>query len=139
MRYSMDLHLNRTELTALRLLDKNCSKHISIINDIYSFKKEVLAEKTGHPEGAYLCSAVKVVAAETSLGIAAAKRVPWAMIRQWELAHEAMAEALDSDISTAVHDYVCGLRCQMSGNELWSRTTPRYLDPAQQTGAEFDV
>ena len=139
MRYSMDLRPTPAELTALRPLEENCSKHLSVVNDIYSFEKEVLAEKSGHPEGSYLCSAVKVVAAETSLGIAPAKRVLWAMVREWERAHEAMAEALGSPMSAAVQDYVCGLQCQMSGNELWSRMTPRYLDPAQQAGVEFDV
>ncbi len=139
MRYSMDLRPTPAELAALRPLEENCSKHISITNDIYSFEKEVLAERTGHPEGAHLCSAVKVVAAETSLGIAAAKRVLWAMVREWELVHETMAEALGPQISAAVRDYVCGLQCQMSGNELWSRTTPRYLDPVPQTVAEFGV
>ncbi len=139
MRYSMGLRPTQAELAALRPLEENCSKHISIVNDICSFEKEVLAEKTVHPEGAHLCSAVKVIAAETSLSTGAAKRVLWAMVREWERAHEAMTQALGPQTSATVREYVCGLQCQMSGNELWSRTTPRYLDPAQQIVADFLV
>jgi aristolochene synthase len=131
MRFSMDLHPTSADLAALRPLEENCSKHISVVNDIYSFDKELFAAKTGHPEGSYLCSAVKVLATETSLGISATKRVLWTMVREWELVHEAEAAALVGRSSAAVRDYVRGLRCQMSGNELWSKTTPRYLDPMQ--------
>ncbi|KAK3301898.1 Aristolochene synthase [Chaetomium strumarium] len=139
MRYSMDLRPTPDELRLLRPLEGNCSKHLSVVNDIYSFEKEVLAEKTGHAEGAYLCSAVKVVAADTSLSIAATKRVLWSMVREWELVHDAMAEALGLQLSQsqAVRDYVRGLQYQMSGNELWSKTTPRYLEPIQETGGQL--
>ncbi len=129
MRYSMDLRLTPAEFAALRLLEENCSKHISVVNDIYSFDKEVLAAKTGHPEGSCLCSAVKVLAGETLLGIGATKRVLWVMVREWELVHEAMVDALGPRSSAAVQDYVRALQFQMSGNEAWIKTTLRYLEP----------
>jgi aristolochene synthase len=135
MRYSMALRPTDPEMAALRPLEENCSKHLSIVNDIYSFEKEVLAAQTGHAEGSFLCSAVKVVATETALGTAATKRVLWSMVREWEIVHEALAEKLVSTgiNSPTVKEYVRGLQYQMSGNELWSRTTPRYLEPIQQT------
>lgn len=136
MRYSMDLRPTASELAALKPLEQNCSKHISVVNDIYSYEKEVLAAQTGHKEGSFLCSAVKVVSSETALGIAATKRVLWSMVREWELIHDAMREGLIAagTSSQSVRDYMRGLQFQMSGNEQWSRTTPRYLVPIEQAG-----
>jgi aristolochene synthase len=131
MRFSMELKPSAAELAAMKPLEENCSKQISLVNDIYSFEKEVLAAQTGHKEGSCLCSAVKVVSEETGLNVGATKRVLWSMVREWELAHDAMCEALISSgvDSQAARDYMLGLQFQMSGNELWSRTTPRYLMP----------
>lgn len=132
MRYTMGLRLSSLELESLRPLEENCSKHISIVNDIYSYEKELIASKTGHKEGACLCTAVKVVADETSLGIQATKRVLWSMVREWEFVHDQMvADLLSAAPASTVANlqrYVDGLRYQMSGNELWSKTTPRYTD-----------
>lgn len=53
------------------------------------------------------------------------------MVREWELVHNAMRESLldaPDGCSQTVRDYLRGLQYQMSGNELWSRTTPRYLE-----------
>lgn len=130
----MDLRPTALELEALKPLEQNCSKHLSIVNDIYSYEKEVLAAQTGHVEGAFLCSAVKVLASETALGCVATKRVLWYMVREWELIHMNMCQDLIEAgyNSQSVKDYMRGLQCQMSGNEHWSRTTPRYLVPMQQ-------
>lgn len=127
----MQLELSEDELAQLRAVEKNCAKHISVVNDIYSFEKEVIAAKEGHMEGAFLCSAVKVVANETSLSFPATKRVLWAMVREWEFVHDAMCDEIYQErCDQRTKDYLRGLQYQMSGNELWSRTTPRYLLPA---------
>ena len=110
-------------------LERNCSKQISVVNDIYSWEKELKASKTGHREGAALCSAVKVVAEQTHLNFDAAKRVLWSMTREWERTHDELAAELlatPADVAQNVRDYIQGLEYQMSGNELWSRTTLRY-------------
>lgn len=134
MRYSMELRPTASELGTLRPLERNCSKHISIVNDIYSYEKEVVAAQTGHKEGSFLCSAVKVVSTETALDVAATKRILWSLVREWELVHDAMCESMivAGSGSQTVRDYMRGLQYQMSGNELWSRTTPRYLEPIEQ-------
>lgn len=75
MRYVMELHLSENEAAALKPPEENCAKHLSIVNDIYSFEKEVQAARTGHKEGSFLCSAVKVLATETGLNVPATKRV----------------------------------------------------------------
>ena len=126
MRFTMAIHLSPAELEGMKPLEQNCSKQISVVNDIYSWEKEVLAAQTGHHEGSALCSAVKVLAEETNLSIPATKRVLWSMVREWELVHDELAEELNQGSSEDARAYVVGLKHQMSGNELWSRTTPRY-------------
>lgn len=123
----MSLHLTPDELVAMKPLEQNCSKQISVVNDIYSWEKELKASQTAHAEGAVLCSAVKVLADETNLSIAASKRVLWAMTREWELVHDEMvAEQLAGGVRLEVKEYMKGLEYQMSGNEEWSNTTLRY-------------
>ena len=125
----MGIHLTPEELRSMTLLERNCSKQISVVNDIYSWEKELRASKTGHHEGAALCSAVKIVAEETHLNADAAKRILWSMTREWERRHDELAaEQLTGSaaMSQTVRDYIQGLEYQMSGNELWSRTTLRY-------------
>lgn len=129
MRFSMGMKLGDDDVARVRAVEENCSKHISVVNDIYSFEKEVISAKRGHKEGAFLCSAVKVVSIETSLSFAATKRVLWVMVREWELVHDALCERIyEQGCSQVVREYLRGLQYQMSGNELWSRTTPRYLN-----------
>lgn len=125
----MDLHLSENQLRAMETLEQNCSRQISVVNDIFSWEKELKASQIGNTEGAVLCSAVKVLSEETSLCIEASKRVLWSMVREWERVHVELYEQLleeDPDLPQEMRDYVKGLEYQMSGNELWSRTTLRY-------------
>jgi aristolochene synthase len=123
----MDLHLSKEELSTMSPAEQNCSKQISVVNDIYSWEKELLASQHGHKEGSALCSAVQVLAGSAGINIEAAKRVLWAMAREWEREHDAMYNtAISEGCSASVRAYIKGLEYQMSGNELWSRTTLRY-------------
>ena len=129
MRFSMGLNLSTAELASTRAIEENCSKHISVVNDVYSWEKELLASQMGHSEGAALCSAVQVLGDETNLNVAATKRVLWNMIREWELVHDELCAARmasEEGCSVATAQYMEGLKYQMSGNERWSQTTPRY-------------
>lgn len=129
MRFSMGIRLTETELASMTALEQNCSKQISVVNDIYSWEKELQASKTGHKEGSALCSAVKVLAYSANLDIGASKRVLWHLVREWEHVHDELCAEMASSpkgYSEAVQAYAKGLEYQMSGNELWSRTTKRY-------------
>lgn len=127
MRFVMGLNLLPSESIAMESLEQNCAKHISIVNDIYSWEKELKASKTGHVEGSSLCSGVLVLAECSGLNIAAAKRVLWAMTREWEVIHDQLvAHQMANGCSEAVALYMKGIEYQMSGNELWSKTTLRY-------------
>ncbi|KAJ5201119.1 hypothetical protein N7449_005922 [Penicillium cf. viridicatum] len=129
MRFSMGLRFSADELQDMKALEANCAKQLSVVNDIYIYDKEEEASRTGHKEGAFLCSAVKVLAEESKLGIPATKRVLWSMTREWETVHdEIVAEKIASPdgCSEAAKAYMKGLEYQMSGNEQWSKTTRRY-------------
>ncbi|KAH7141619.1 aristolochene synthase [Dactylonectria macrodidyma] len=129
MRFSMKLHLDPGELESVHDIEMNCSKHISVVNDIYSWEKELKASQAGHQEGSALCSAVSVLSAEASLSFAASKRVLWTMCREWELVHEGLVKKRlqsSAPCSKGLEEFMKGLEYQMSGNEAWSRSTPRY-------------
>lgn len=129
MRFAMDLRLTPAELALMKPLEQNCSKQISVVNDIYSWKKELRQSEKGHKEGSFLCSAVKVFSVSTSLDIDATVRVLWHMIREWEHIHDQVVAKVEAEgCSEAVKIYMKGLEYQMSGNEMWSKTTRRYSE-----------
>lgn len=125
----MDLQLTPEEQTSMVPLERNCSKQISVVNDIWSWEKEVRASQSGHEEGSVLCSGVKVLAEATNLDIAATKRLLQAMVEEWNQVHDRLtAEHIAMGCRSVVKLYMKGLEYQMSGNQLWSQTTLRYVD-----------
>ncbi|KAI9787986.1 MAG: hypothetical protein M1816_007290 [Peltula sp. TS41687] len=123
MRFCLDLHLSPAELESMVELEIYCARHISVVNDIMSWEKELKAAQSGHREGSVLCTAVKVMADETCLSVPAAKRVLWHMVREWEKAFRGLCAerlAAPEDCGHSVRDYIRGLEHQMSGNEVWS-------------------
>ncbi|TDZ61726.1 Aristolochene synthase [Colletotrichum trifolii] len=134
MRFTMGLHVSPDELVSVQHIEQNVAKHLSVLNDILSWDKEFIAAQTGHPEGSAICSAVQVLADETLLSYAAAKRVLWTMCREWEYEHDRLVEQRirneEFPPSGNLLRYIRGLEYQISGNELWSKTTLRYNAPA---------
>jgi aristolochene synthase len=120
----MGLHLTPGQLDSVKGVEQNCAKHLSIMNDVYSWDKELRASKTGHAEGAAICSAVQVLHQETDLSYEAAKKVLLAMCRGWETNHAVLVNELPDEWE--VQTYAKGLEYQISGNERWSATTLRY-------------
>ncbi|KAH8660699.1 aristolochene synthase [Tricladium varicosporioides] len=131
MRFSMGLQLSDRDLKSVEEIEQNCAKHLSVVNDIYSWDKELIASRTGHNEGSAICSAVQVLSEETGLDYAASKRVLWIMCREWELRHEELTQTrrTEANYTTDLAAYIKGLEYQISGNELWSATTLRYHSP----------
>ncbi|XXG95498.1 hypothetical protein Hte_001762 [Hypoxylon texense] len=138
MHFSMDLPLTPEELLLVGPIDKNCSRHITVVNDIFSWEKESWEKELaksciGHDEGSFLCFSVKILADEGSLTTEASKRVLFAMVREWELTHCKLAEVIRRDKRVAedrkgfIVNYIKGLEYQMSGNEYWSARTLRYI------------
>lgn len=130
MRFSMGLKVPAEDLALVRSVDQNCAKHLSVVNDIWSFEKEVMAAEKAHEEGGVLCSAVAIFADEAELPVEASKRVLYHLSREWEATHERLAkQALGQRDTPELRQYVKGLEYQMSGNEKWSMSTMRYLAP----------
>lgn len=128
----MGLRLAPAELESAKDIERNCFKHIAVVNDIYSWEKELLASRTGHEEGSALCSAVQVMAVGANVPTDASKRILWTMCREWELCHEQLVAKRKTaggglKCSKEVMRYIKGLEYQMSGNELWSQSTLRYI------------
>ena len=126
MRFVMKLEMTQEELDEVKEVDLNCSKHISVVNDIYSWEKEVKQSEQSNEEGSVLCSSVQVVADECKVNVSAAKRILWAMCREWELVHLKLVDAKANE-SPVTATYCKGLEYQMSGNEMWSKGTKRYV------------
>lgn len=129
IRFTMKLRLEQQDLDSIKDIEDNCSRHISVVNDIYSWEKELKASQVGHEEGAALCSAVSVLSAETTLNIPATKRVLWVMCREWECLHKQLVMNRLTSGQSCSYDlkrFMKALEFQMSGNEVWSSMTPRY-------------
>ncbi|RYP13362.1 hypothetical protein DL765_006903 [Monosporascus sp. GIB2] len=73
MRFSMALRVSPEDLAIARPVDRNCSRHLSVMNDIWSFEKEVIASQSGHSEGGILCSAVSTLHDAADIPIEASK------------------------------------------------------------------
>ncbi|KAI1309761.1 Aristolochene synthase in complex with 12,13 Difluorofarnesyl diphosphate [Xylaria venustula] len=130
MRFAMALEVSPAELAVARPADMTCSKHLSVINDIWSYEKEYIASQTLHDEGGVLCTCVSIMSKDTDLRIPAAKRILYSICREWELVFKReVAEILNLFPTPSLRAYLDGLELQMCGNELWSRTTLRYLAP----------
>ena len=129
MCFFMEIHLTASELRALRPLEKNCAKHLSVINDIYSWEKEIQAAKVSNSEGVEICSAVKVLREEINLDFEATKRMLWTMIPEWKMVHTRLHADLVGSPSgwrPAVEEYIKSVEYHFGGNEEWCKTTLRY-------------
>ena len=125
----MSLNLSAEELGSVAGIEKNVGHQISIVNDIYSYEKELLAAKTTHEEGGKLCNAVQIFAEEVHVSISSSKRVLWSICREWERTHEELVlKHKSQDCGEKILSYIEGLEFHMSGNEVWSKTTKRYHD-----------
>ncbi|RYP28008.1 hypothetical protein DL767_007408 [Monosporascus sp. MG133] len=126
VRYSMALRISPEDLALVRPVERNFGKHLAVLNDIYSFEKELLASQNGH-EGGSLCSAVSTLSDTAGISYESSRRILYALCREWELTHERLAqEVLTVKDNETMRAYLKAFELQMSGNEEWSTTTQRY-------------
>lgn len=129
VRFTQGIHLSKEDLALAEPVDKNCGRHLSVLNDIWSYNKEYIAANTLHEEGGIMCNAVAIFADEASMPIESAKRVLYQLCREWEICHETLvAEILAQRDTPEMRAYLKENEYQISGNEMWSRTTPRYSE-----------
>lgn len=123
----MGLKIPEGDLALTTQLDRNYSKHLSVINDIWSYDKEVRASTEAHREGGALCNSVAILASEAEISGFSAKRTLYCLCREWEHTHEQLVEKMLAQKDTpALRLNARGMQYQMSGNELWSTMTGRY-------------
>lgn len=126
MRFCADLHLSAEELELVKPIEQNALKHMTVVNDICSLDKEVLAAKDGFELGA-ICSSVPIVKEFAGVNEVETKRIMWQMVRAWEMRHFELFQNLQSKSrSVDFLTFLKGLEYQVAGNELWTLTTRRY-------------
>ncbi|KAL9099371.1 MAG: hypothetical protein Q9163_005119 [Psora crenata] len=91
VRFSKNIRPTDKVLQAIQHVERNCSKHLSVVNDIYSWEKEVESSRTGLKEGAALCSVLKV--------IAESKRF---LTRGWDLVHDEQRAEVEKGLRVIV-------------------------------------
>ncbi|KAK5999161.1 Aristolochene synthase [Cladobotryum mycophilum] len=127
LRFVTDLWIPSSDSARIKVMERNYANHLAVVNDLYSLNKELRSVKVNHTEGATLINTVAVLANDGDLSLNASKRVLWAMVREWEACHDAMAgELLRDGASKDLITYAQLMRIQLSGNEFWSRYTLRY-------------
>ncbi|RYP63293.1 hypothetical protein DL769_007005 [Monosporascus sp. CRB-8-3] len=126
MTFGMGLQMTDEEMRLAQPVVSNFAKNLLCFNDIYSYEKEIrIQEECG--ETGIIVSAVPMVAELAKVGPESAKRILWAMCREWETNHHRMVgDVLRKHPSKNLEAYFKGIEYQYSGNELWSHETGRY-------------
>lgn len=134
MRYCLNITLTPDQLTKVEsTVNLNAGKQILGINDIYSYDKEAKTaiDAPENDESCTLCNGVSILSSETGLATPSAKHVLYRICREWEAQHRHYAHQMvdgnnKNDKSGPLAAYFQGLEFAMSGNEAWSKGTPRY-------------
>jgi aristolochene synthase len=79
MRFCAGLHITPRELELVKPAEENSMKHITFVNDIVSFEKELLAARNGFELSA-ICSSVPIIMDLCGVSEQETKRVMWQMV-----------------------------------------------------------
>lgn len=129
VRYSARLRMSNETLNSLERIHESYAKHAIIVNDIYSFDKELHSWNQNHKEGGKLVNMVNQMSIDAGISHSTAKRILWVLCREWEIDHQEMVAKVVTGKGGAdpiVKKYLKGLEYALSGNEYWSETTERY-------------
>ncbi|KAL7274126.1 hypothetical protein RUND412_002996 [Rhizina undulata] len=133
VRYGIGLNVSREELESIKDIDMTCSNHFSLVNDYYSWNKEVKQVErrdTTDALGALgLVNAVAVTMKHYNVEMEEAKGKVLTRIREYENTFCELVEARMNAPGGASKDleaYMDNLRFLMSGNEYWCQITGRY-------------
>lgn len=123
--FASDISVTEHDVQALARLSSACAKHFALSNDLYSYPKEVIAEKeNGEP----LVNAVKVVQELMNVSSSSAKSILRGIIldteRQIGEEYESLVNAKSTTLSQLV--YARGLIIAVAGNMFFSATSYRY-------------
>ncbi|GFF27578.1 aristolochene synthase [Aspergillus udagawae] len=123
--FASDISATDQDEQALERLSSLCAKHFALTNDLYSYAKEVIAEKeNGEP----LLNAVKVVEDLLNVSSSSAKSILRGVILDTERQMGEEYESLLNTKSTTATQlvYARGLIIAVAGNMFFSATSSRY-------------
>ena len=126
VRFGAMLRLSPETRNSVKCIEKSYGNLTIVVNDIYSFDKELRAWKESGKEGATVLNLVQLLASDTDLSYAAAKRVCWTLCREMELVHIQLLREREVETDQNLEAYLKGLEFVIGGNEQWSATTARY-------------
>lgn len=112
--------------SSVERIEKSYANLGIVLNDIFSFDKELRAWTQNGKEGATILNLVNLFASDTGLSYAAAKRVCWTLCRELELVHMQLVQEREVHNDQSLMAYLDGLEFVLGGNEEWSTTTARY-------------
>ncbi|KAJ5706171.1 hypothetical protein N7536_001860 [Penicillium majusculum] len=128
--FGAKLYLTTPELKKTAALESTAFRHVSVMNDIYSWEREWKVYQANPTDGARPLSAIYILANETGLPYTACKRLMYSYCRELEVAlKQSTNEIRHNNMESWTHDlemYIKGLEYFMCGIELWSQWTPRY-------------
>lgn len=125
MEFASDIYITDQDEQALERLSALCAKHFALSNDLYSYPKEVIAEKE---HGEPLLNAVKVVQDLMNVSSSLAKSILHGIILDTERQMSEEYESLSNEKSTTTTQlvYARGLIIAVAGNMFFSATSSRY-------------
>ncbi|MCJ1479457.1 hypothetical protein MMC13_008143 [Lambiella insularis] len=129
MCYAMDLHISPSAMLSISDISESYSRLGIIVNDIYSYAKELRAWNRHRKEGAQILNMVLLQMQETGVTLEASKRLLWVLCREWELQHFELVAARQAAVEgceDVLRVYMEGLEYVLGGNEKWSSYTQRY-------------
>ncbi|KAF7329312.1 Aristolochene synthase in complex with 12,13 Difluorofarnesyl diphosphate [Mycena kentingensis (nom. inval.)] len=90
-RFSAGVLLSDTERKLIHPLELNYAHHLSVMNDCWSYDKELRAARELHPEGGVLCNAVANLVEDTGMPVIEARGELYRRCREWEECHDQLA------------------------------------------------
>lgn len=121
----MGIRLSNLHKQAARELEINAARSIAIVNDIYSYQKELRKSQQSPGDMASLCSSVKIISEECIVDTETAIYILRAICRDWEQKHQKLSQEIIAR-HPELSDYCIAIGYLLSGNEVWSRKAYRY-------------
>lgn len=126
----MNITVPSSEYPWLTRVEDNIAAHLCIVNDLYSWEKELLtADQAPDGFGGDLVNAISIVSREEHVDVQTAKQRLARKVNEVEKLHFELLEERKSRSEPMSYDlqkYLAFLEDLASGNESWSRVTARY-------------
>ena len=122
----MALTIPEAEIGHIRRITRPCWVALALLNDLFSYEKEVAASKyNGAP---YITNAIEVIMKEHSIDLSVAKLLCRKEIELAVLKYQRNVREVQHDIALSrdTKIYLEALMYSISGNAAWFQEAPRY-------------